>query len=54
MWRKLLWDVVKNYQFLADKNLNYEKEIEHLIFQQKILKEKLIKAFREILIKKGQ
>lgn len=36
-------NISKNYQFLADKNLNYEKEIEHLIFQQKILKEKLIK-----------
>lgn len=36
-------NISKNYQFLADKNLNYEKEIEHLLFQQKILKEKLIK-----------
>lgn len=36
-------NISKNYQFLTDKNLNYEKEIEQLLFQQKILKEKLIK-----------
>lgn len=36
-------NVSKNYQFLVDNNLKYEKEIEYLLFQQKILKEKLIK-----------
>lgn len=28
---------------MVDNNLKYEKEIEYLLFQQKILKEKLIK-----------
>lgn len=36
-------NISKNYQFLVDNNLKYEKEIEYLLFQQKILKEKLIK-----------
>lgn len=32
---------------MVDNNLKYEKEIEYLLFQQKILKEKLIKIHNQ-------